>query len=392
MKTFINASVLLPDEMIAQGYLTEYEGKIVAFGTMDALGVPEGEIINCKGCFLSPGFVDIHLHGGGGFDFMDGTVEAIVGAARAHLRHGTTTMLPTTLTCSDQDLFACIANFKAAQQVKHNMPHLPGLHLEGPYFDAVQKGAQDERYIQMPTKAHYQRIMQAAEGTVLRWSVAPELAGALEMANELTKQGVVFSAGHTAATYAQMQQAMAHGYQLVTHWYSGMSTIVREGGFRVLGVIESVYCLDGLCAEIIADGMHLPPELLQMIVKCKNLDELCLVTDSMRGADMPDGLSVLGGLRDGQTVLVEAGIAKTLDKTSFAGSVATTDRLVRVMHTKAQLSLVQAVKLMTLNPAKFVGLADTIGSIAVGKQADLVLFDADVKVHAVYVDGVAVTL
>lgn len=179
------------------------------------------------------------------------------------------------------------------------------------------------------------RILEHAQGCIARWSLAPELPGALQMADRLVPLGIVLSAGHTAATYDEMSAAYDHGVRHLTHFYSGMSTIVRKGGFRVLGVVESGYLIDGLSVELIADGMHLPPPLLKMILKCKDHEKICLCTDSMRGAGMPDGPSILGSLKDGQQVIIEDGIAKMPDRTCFAGSVATDDRLVRVMVQKA---------------------------------------------------------
>ena len=388
MKTFVNARLVLPDGVRQNGFLKEDAGKILSFGDMDNSLIGVGEIIDCGGRYLAPGFIDIHSHGGGGFDYMDGSAEDIVGAARAHLRHGTTSVLPTTMTSSDEDLFLTIDNFKEAKKVRENMPGLLGLHLEGPYFDMVEKGAQPDQYIQNPRPEHYMKVMERADGCIKRWSLAPELPGALEMADRLLPMGVMLAAGHTAATYDQMKEAFDHGIRHLTHFYSGMSTIVRKGGFRVLGVVESGYLIDGLTVELIADGMHLPPVLLRLILKCKNHDEICLCTDSMRGAGMPEGPSILGPRKGGQDVIIEGGIAKMPDRTCFAGSVATTDRLVRVMVYEAGLPIWEAVKMASLLPAKFIGEDGRKGSIEAGKDADLVLFDEDINVSAVYVGGV----
>ncbi|RGX55285.1 MULTISPECIES: N-acetylglucosamine-6-phosphate deacetylase [Anaerotruncus] len=388
MKTFVNARLVLPDGVRQNGFLKEDAGKILSFGDMDNSLIGAGEIIDCGGRYLAPGFIDIHSHGGGGFDYMDGSAEDIVGAARAHLRHGTTSVLPTTMTSSDEDLFLTIDNFKEAKKVRENMPDLLGLHLEGPYFDMVEKGAQPDQYIQNPRPEHYMKVMERADGCIKRWSLAPELPGALEMADRLLPMGVMLAAGHTAATYDQMKEAFDHGIRHLTHFYSGMSTIVRKGGFRVLGVVESGYLIDGLTVELIADGMHLPPVLLRLILKCKNHDEICLCTDSMRGAGMPEGPSILGPRKGGQDVIIEGGIAKMPDRTCFAGSVATTDRLVRVMVYEAGLPIWEAVKMASLLPAKFIGEDGRKGSIEAGKDADLVLFDEDINVSAVYVGGV----
>jgi N-acetylglucosamine-6-phosphate deacetylase len=387
MKTFINVKLVLPDGLIQQGFLQVEGDKITELGDMTQYQSGESELIDCGGCYLSPGFIDLHVHGGGGYDYMDGTVEDMIGASRAHLRYGTTALLPTTLTSSDEELFAVVDAFHQAKTITEGMPELLGLHLEGPYFCEEQKGAQDTKYICHPTPEHYESIVEYADGAIKRWSVAPELPGAIQMMDHLSGQGILFSAGHTSATHEEMKLAFHHGVKLLTHFYSAMSSIKRENGMRILGVVESGYLLKGLSVELIADGMHLPPDLLRLILRCKNHDEICLCTDSMRGACMPDGPSILGSIRDGQAVLVEQGIALMPDRSCFAGSVATTDRLVRVMVYQAGLAVWEAVRMMTLNPARFIGCDDHKGSLEIGKDADLVLFDENISVQAVYVRG-----
>lgn len=387
MKVFTNARVILPDGMIDNGFLLEQYGKIMQIGPMEAIPEYNAPEINCEGMYLSPGFVDIHTHGGGGYDYMDGTLQDVVCSARAHLAHGTTSLLPTTLTSSDEALYTTIDSYMEAKKITDNMPNLLGLHLEGPYFSLEEKGAQDPRFLQNPTPEHYLKIIEYAQGNIRRISFAPELPGALEMADRLAGTGILLSAGHTTATHEQMKTAFAHGVRHLTHFYSGMSTITRRQGMRVLGVVESGYLLDGLCIEIIADGIHLPPDLLKLILRCKNHDEICLCTDSMRAAGAGEGPSILGARNGGQPVIVEGGIAKMPDRTCFAGSVATTDRLVRVMVKEAGLPMWEAVKMMTLNPARFIHADDTKGSLQAGKDADLVLFDDAVTVHSVYIKG-----
>lgn len=387
MKIFVNANLVLPDVICENGFLVEDHGKISGLGPMDR--IPPGgnwETIPCGGLYLAPGFIDIHCHGGGGHDFMDMPPEAIEKAAQTHLRHGTTTLLPTTLTSSDTDLFRTIENFLSVRKKRHNMPCLPGLHLEGPYFNKEQAGAQNPAYIRSPAPEHYNKIMEAAKGSILRWSLAPELEGALEMAKSLVPQGIVFSIAHSNAVYDEVLAAADAGFSHVTHLYSGMSGITRRQGYRLLGVTESACLLDSLSVEIIADGIHLPPELLRLIVKCKDVNKICLVTDSMRGAGMSDGPSVIGSLHEGQEVIIEDGIAKLPDRTAFAGSVATADRLVQVMVQKAGLSICQAVRMITQNPAGVMGLSHK-GTLETGKDADLVLFDENIAIRQVFVDG-----
>ncbi|AEV28731.1 N-acetylglucosamine-6-phosphate deacetylase [Sphaerochaeta pleomorpha str. Grapes] len=387
MKTFIHAKLISPSGIISPGFLKEDKGIIVDVGRMEELDQVIGEVVDCAGSYLSPGFIDIHNHGGGGCDYMDGNVNDILCPARVHLAHGTTSLFPTTLSSNDHDLYQTIDNFKAAQKVSDSMPNLLGLHLEGPYFNIAQKGAQDGKFLRNPSVEHYMNIIEYAEGTIKRWSLAPELPGALEMADRLSGMGILLAAGHTNATYEEMQKGFDHGITHVTHLYSGMSTITRKDGFRVLGAVESAFLIDGMTVELIADGMHLPPELLRLVLKCKNHTEICLCTDSMRGAGMKDGPSILGSLKNGQEVFIEDGIAIMPDRQSFAGSVATADRLVRVMVKDVGLDICEAVSMMSLNPARFLHYDSVKGSLEIGKDADLVVFDENIQVSAVFVGG-----
>lgn len=390
---FINAKLILKDAIIQHGYLITSDGKIDDFGNMqDYHGPTDGqEVLDCGGYYLSPGFIDIHTHGGGGCDFMDGDVESMLVAARTHLKHGTTTIYPTTLTSTDEALYQTIDNFRQIKGRTDKLPHMPGLHLEGPYFNPLEKGAQPDEYIQVPTPEHYLQIVERAEGSIKRWTIAPELPGALEMADALIPLGIMISAGHTAATFADMEKAVAHGITHLTHFYSGMSSITRKDGFRIMGVVESGYMIDSVSFELIADGIHLPPELLKLILKLKRHDKICLCTDSMRGAGMPEGESILGPKNTGMRCLIESGVAKMMNRSGFAGSVATTDRLVRVMVYQAGLSLPEAIRMMSYNPAKFMQIEQLTGSIERGKAADLVLFDDNINIKKVYVDGIDVS-
>ena len=387
---FTNARIVLPDTILDDHYLSVKNGVIESIGK----GTPDREQLNscttvdCGGQYLSPGFIDIHCHGGGGADFMDGHMEDILTAARAHLIHGTTGICPTTLTCSDEELFTFFESFRQAREVTEQMPHLLGIHLEGPYFSPAQAGAQPPKYLVHPRPEHYHEILRRGQGNIVRWSAAPELPGALELGDELAGKGIKVSMGHSDAGFEDIVNAMEHGYSQITHFYSAMSTITRKRGRRVLGLIECGYLFDRLKVEIIADGIHLPPELLKLILKCKNHDDICLVTDSMRGAGMPDGPSLLGSKKNGVPVIIEDGIANMPDFSSFAGSVATTDRLVRVMVQKAGLPVWKAVKMASLNPASFLGIQETYGSIQPGKSADLLIFDDDIRISSVYVSGI----
>lgn len=343
--------------------------------------------VDGKGLYLSHGFIDIHCHGGGGADFMDGTEEAWRTAARLHLTHGTTCMTPTTLSATREELLRAFEVFYRCRDDIQDGARMLGLHLEGPYFSHSQAGAQDPAHMRDPDPEEAEEMLTACPD-IVRWSLAPELPGALEMGRALTERGVLAAIGHSDATYAQVKESIEAGFSHITHLYSACSTITRVSGFRRGGVVEAAYVLDGLTSEIIADGCHLPPELLQMAYRFIGPKRLCLITDAMRAAGQTGGESILGSLENGQRVIIEDGVAKMPDRTSFAGSVCTADRLVRNMVRLAGASLPDAVEMVTATPARIIGKQDVTGLVAPGRKADLVLFDEDIHVKKVWTDGI----
>ena len=362
-------------------------GRVAAIAPAGALRpLPGEEALCCEGLYLSHGFIDIHVHGGGTGDFMDATAEAWHAAAALHLRHGTTALVPTTLAADTKGLLAAFETYRACRGGFADSAKFLGVHVEGPYLSPAQCGAQDPAFLRAPDKAEYAMLLAACPG-ILRWTVAPELPGALEMGDWLAAHGVAASVGHSNATYEQVREAALHGFRSITHLYSAMSTITREGGYRRAGVVESAYLLPGLFCELIADGRHLPPCLLQMAYRLIGPERLCLVTDAMRAAGQTEGESILGSLADGQRVIIEDGVAKMPDRTAFAGSVCTGDRLVRTMAGAGGAGIADAVHMATAVPARALGLEQVTGHVAVGRAADLVLFDSDVRVRLVLVDG-----
>ena len=386
MKTvFTNGRIILTDRIL-DGYSVIVEDGVISDVTRG--NTAADKVVDLGGRYLAPGFIDMHTHGAGGHDFMDGTEEAIKGACMTHLSHGTTSIVPTTLTCLNSELFNFFEVFRKVKAGWHEGPNLLGIHLEGPFFNAAQAGAQDPKFLQLPTRENFMPILEAGGADIMRISVAVELEGALELGEELKQRGIIAAIGHSDATYAEVAKAVEAGYSFVTHLYSGMSALHRVGPYRVLGVVESAYLFDELGVEIISDGKHLPPELLRLIVKNKGIDNICLITDSMRGAGMPEGSRTkLGSLTNGQETLIRDGVAMMPDLKAFAGSVCTTDRCVRTMYKLAGVSLPDAVRMMTANPARVLGIDGSKGTIAKGMDADLVVFDEDINISAVYVGG-----
>lgn len=383
---FINARIILPDRILSGSVMVE-NGKITRVAPENENICAEGaQIVDCRGLYLSPGFIELHTHGAGGHDFLDGSIEANVAACRTHMAHGITSILPTTLSSTDDELFFNLSNAVETAKIRDNMPEILGVHLEGPYFSPAQNGAQDKSYIKAPKPEEYKRIFAHCPQIKI-WSVAPELPGAMEMGNWMRSNGIIGSIGHSNAVYSEVIQAVENGYTMITHLFNGMSRLTRKNAKMFLGVAESALALDDLIVEIIADGCHLPPELLQLIYKVKGPDRICLVTDSMRAAGTDVQESILGSLKNGQRVEIENGVAYMPDRTSFGGSISTADRLVRTMVHKAGVSLVQAIRMITMTPATVLSVQNRLGSIAPGKDADLLLFNDNIDIQFVMCKG-----
>lgn len=380
-----NGKVITPNGIIPQGVVVVKEGIIEGIEEGN-IQVPDALEIDAKGAYISPGFIDIHVHGGGGHDFMDGTVEAFLEIAKIHARYGTTAMLPTTLTSEKDDLLRTLDLYELANKSNIVGAQFLGMHLEGPYFALSQRGAQDPRFIRNPDPAEYKEIINYS-ASIKRWSAAPELPGALAFGRYVTAKGILAALAHTDAIYEEVEEAFAQGYTLVTHLYSAMSGVTRRNAFRYAGVIEGAYLLDEMDVEIIADGIHLPAPLLKLVYKIKGADRTALITDAMRGASMPPGPSILGSKHNGLEVIIEDGVAKLPDRSSFAGSVATTDKLVRNMLTLGGVSLPDVIKMAAATPARIIGVADRKGSLVVGKDADIILFDENINICMTMVQG-----
>jgi len=365
-------------------------------------------VIDAEGRYVAPGFIDLHIHGGDGHDFMDGTEEAFHAIANLHARHGTTAMNPTTLSAGKEDLLKTLETYErvvARQRAEaspgvqngHKAPPLPGsyksagaqfigMHLEGPYFALDQRGAQDPRFIRNPDPAEYRELTTRFPG-IRRWSAAPELPGALDLGDWLRSNGILAAWAHTDAIYEEIALAFEHGYTHATHLYSAMLGVTRRNAARFAGAIEAAFLIEDMTVEIIADGIHLPPPLLKLVCKIKGPDKTALITDAMRGAGMPPGESILGGKKEGLRVIIEDGVAKLPDRSAFAGSIATADRLVRNMIQLAGQSVCDAVRMMTSTPAAIMGVGDRKGSLHTGKDADIVIFDDEVNIYYTIIGG-----
>ncbi|MDL2258896.1 N-acetylglucosamine-6-phosphate deacetylase [Eubacteriales bacterium OttesenSCG-928-K08] len=385
---FTNAKLLLED-CEQYGWLLVEGEKIAALGNMETMPVaPHAKRVDVRGAYLSPGWIDLHVHGGGGHDFMDATPEAIEGAAKFHLKHGTTTLLPTTVACSDEEYIRLLSCFREVKLTMQHGPNMPGLHLEGPYIATEHAGAQDMRYIRVPEQAHIKKLLDAGGADIARMTAAVELDGAFILGDMLKQRGIIGSIGHSGATFDQVKEGLRHGFTHVTHFYSTMSTIRRVNAYRVLGVVESPYLLNDLTVEIIADGSHLPKELLQLITGHIAHNRISLITDAMRGAGLPEGSEILlGSSENGQLAIVKDSVAFLPDFTAFAGSVCTADRCILTMRDMVGIPLYQAVALMSSSPAAVLGIARQKGKLSPGYDADLLVFDHNIQMNQVWVMG-----
>lgn len=377
--------IITPDRNLGIGTVLVEGSRIIGVEKGD-VETTDFENVNVAGHYVMPGFIDIHTHGAGDADFMDCTQEACLAIAKEHARHGTTLLFPTTLAADNAEMLKFLEVYEKVKGQEAGAA-FGGLHLEGPYFAYEFRGAQDPRYLKDPSPEDYMPILEAS-ADIKRWSVAPELPGALAFGGILRDRGILPSIAHTSAIYDDVVMAYEVGFRLITHFYSCMNGVVRRNAYRYAGCIEAGYLIDGMALEVICDGIHVPKELLQLIVKIKGTDKVILCTDSMRGAGMPDGTtSILGSKAKGQEVLIEEGVAKMPDRSCFAGSVATTDRLVRTMHFTAGQSLADSVRMVTENPASMMGMGNSKGRLQKGYDADIVVCSRDLYARQTYVMG-----
>lgn len=382
-----NANIILTNNILP-GYVIVEGKKIRSVGFDTIPDLPFDRKIDLEGKYLAPGFVELHTHGAGGSDFMDGTHDAFRTACMTHMEHGTTTILPTALAATKEEILRSIDTFRLAKkELEGNGPYMHGLHMEGPYLNKDQCGAIDPNYIRDPKPEEYEIFLEQGRGAIARWTIAVERDGMDRFISRLCEEGILPTIGHSNAEYSQVKDAFDKGVTHTTHLYSAMSTIVRKGGFRHSGVLESAFCIPDMTVEIIADGCHLPAELLEMVYRVKGPEKTALTCDSMRCAGQDVKESILGSLENGQKVLIEDDVAKLCDRSAFAGSIATDDRLVRVMTQQANVPLHDAVRMMTLTPAQIIGLGDRKGSIEEGKDADLICFDEGINISGVMVEG-----
>ena len=377
----IRSDKIIVGETLFDGYVYAEKGIITEISAVDK---PADEHYDFTGKYVSAGFIDMHTHGAGGHAFMNSEISDVIDGCNYHLAHGTTSIVPTISAGTFETMKTAVVHIDAAKKSGKAKGNILGAHLEGPYLSAKQCGAQCPTFITPPNKADYEGLLAEYADSVIRWTYAPENDKNGEFCKYLTERGVIASAGHTDAKYPDMAVAIDNGCNLITHLYSCTSTVTRDHGFRSLGVIESAYLRDELYVEIIADGKHLPPDLIKMIVKIKGTDKVALITDSLEIA----GTDIKEGVMSGTEFIVEDGVCKLKDRSAFAGSVATADVLIRTLVNECGFAIPTAVKMLTEVPAKI--LKTNKGFLAAGKDADIVVFDENISVSDLFVGGVKV--
>ena len=377
-----DGNIITPSKILKDHCIVIENNRIVGIMPSNTT-IDECQSISANGLYVSPGFIDLHVHGGNGSDFMDATAEDIRKIIRYHTQGGTTGLLATTASESHLNIMDAIQALDQIHPVTG--AKLLGIHIEGPYFNYNKKGCHLASAIRDPEPEDYLPMLEATD-LIRIMTLAPEINGANQLIAELSHRGIVASWGHTNANYDQIQKACELGLQHSTHLYCAMSGIIKNGPQREGGVIESTLLMDQLTTEVIADGKHLPPELLKLAVKCKGSNQLAVVTDAQRGAGMPDGIYAFGS-KNGTKSIIKNGVATTPDKTGYASSTIQMNQTVRVMRDLADVPLVEATKMASLVPARIIGVDDQLGSIEVGKVADLILFDNNINVHKVIING-----
>ena len=387
-----NAAVVFPDSIKHSCNVLTLNGKI---SDCDFRGDPpeNTEIINAEGNYLLPGFIDIHIHGGGGADFMDATPEAFETAVKSHLQHGTTTLVPTAMSASEKDLTAFLKTFKSFRKNSKYGALTPGVHLEGPYFSgasAKSGGAQPRDILRLPDINEVERLLKTADGDILRWDAAPELPGADEFARCMTDNGILCAIAHSNADSEEAQRGIDCGFSHVTHFYNAVTTYHKEGQTVYGGIVEAAYLNSGVTVELICDGKHIPRDILRLALKIKGVNSVAAITDAMRisGTDMKFGK--LGSLANGTDVIADDGVAKLPDMSSFAGSIATMDRCLKVLCLDYGISLTDASVMLSGTPARLLRLGSTKGRIQNGMDADMVLVNREMAVMYVISNGKAV--
>ena len=373
----INGKIHTPQGWLKNGSVIISDNKILEVSNCD-LAVVGAKIVDARGMYIVPGGVEIHVHGGGGRDFMEGTEDAFRAAVDAHMQHGTTSIFPTLSSSSIPMIKAAAATTEKLMAEKDS-PIL-GLHLEGHYFNMKMAGGQIPEYIKNPDPNEYIPLLEETN-CIKRWDASPELPGALQFGKYVSNKGILVSVAHTQAEFEDIRAGYDAGYTHATHFYNAMPGFHKKNEYKYEGTVESIYLMDDMTVEAIADGIHVPPTILRLIYKVKGVEKTALITDALACAASDSKVAF------DPRVIIEDGVCKLADRSALAGSIATMDRLIQTMTFKAEVPLFDVCRMISETPAKIMGVYDRKGSLERGKDADILLLDNDLNVKAVWAMG-----
>ncbi|WP_294788539.1 N-acetylglucosamine-6-phosphate deacetylase [Prevotella sp.] len=369
LKQFVNGRILTPKGWLDGGSIVTDGNRIRCVSNID-LHVVGAEIIDVNGGYIVPGGIDMHTHGGGGRDFIEGCEDAFRKAVNAHLKHGTTSIYPT-LSSSTIPTIEAACNVCEKLMAEENSPVL-GLHIEGSYINPKEAGAQNPVLIKAPVIYEYETLLSKYK-CIKRWDEAPELPGSVRFIKTCNMHGVLTALTCTRATYKDVVEAHKAGMTHAAHFYNAMPVVYKEHEFKVPGTVESVYAMQDMTVEVIADGLHVPPVMLKVVHKIKGVERMALITDSLAYAASEGDVSAE------PRVIMEDGVCKLADRSALAGSIATMDTLIRTCIQKANIPMEDVFRMASETPAKIMGIFDRKGSIEEGKDADIIVFDRDIN-------------
>lgn len=375
----LGAKIITPFRIIEKGAIVIQGQKIYELGKISDVKIPpDAEIIDVSGRQITPGFVDLLVHGGVGSGFSDGEYHHFDKISQYFLKHGTTTMLASLYAKPEKELLKTIENL--AKYIKsHPESNIFGIHMEGPYLNKAFKGAMNENYLWTPTVESWKKMWEASQGLIKIMTIAPELPGAIEVMRAAAQDGVVLSIGHSMATYDEIEAAIDNGAAHVTHMFNAMSPLHHRKPSVALGALLR----DELKIELIADTYHVHPAVMEFLLKVKKASGIILITDSIKPGGMHEGEET--EFAD-QKVKIQGGKA-VLEDGTIAGSSLTLNKAVKNMIKFANASLTEAVRMASLNGAKVLNIEDRKGILAAGKDADLVVMDSDFNVEMTILRG-----
>lgn len=348
------------------------------------------EIFDATNLFVCPGLIDIHTHGGGGGDYMDGTNDAYDKALKFQSENGITSVLTSSVTAPIEKIERLIKKTREYMKIKTPVTRVLGAHLEGPYISFKNKGAQHEKYLKTPAKDSYDFILKNKD-VVKNVTLSTELDGAIDMVKALKENSITISCGHDDGRYDTINPCIDAGITNLTHWYCAMSSASMKDGVRSVGMVETGLIDDRLTLELIADNHHIIPDLVKLAYKNKGAKGICLVSDSLRAGGMPkdETLYKLGCIddEDAQRFRVDDGVAKMEDGTHYAGSIQPVSQMIKNLVNDCGISLEESVYMATYTPAKIIGMENIIGSIEEGKKADFCIMDKNLNVVATITNG-----